>query len=48
MILLLKRIVDNKGLIRSIKSKKNRQIKGQTMINKTLHRKVKTDQDEPH
>jgi nitrate reductase alpha subunit len=32
---------DNKGIIRSRKSKKGRQPKGQTMMYKVLHRKLK-------
>jgi len=40
-------------VIRIRKSKKDRQQKGkrkkgQTMINKTLHKKLKIEQDEPH
>jgi len=44
---------DTKGVIRSRKSKKNRQYNGQTKnrqttIYKTLHRKLKTEQHQPH
>jgi hypothetical protein len=44
---------DTKGVIRSSKSKKNRQCngqmkKGQTMIYKTPYRKLKLEQHEPH
>ena len=40
---------DANGVIRSRKSNENDQIKkGQTMIYKTLHRKLKIEHHEPH
>ena len=49
----LRKFEDTKEVIRSRKSKKDRQdkrkrIKGQTTIYKALHRKLKIEQHEPH